>query len=383
MRGVGCRKAGSACGSPHDLTALRLCRAQLALVAHSHSPFARVKYPLRSWMAVVAVVSVFVCKVNHSGAATHELEAFFYDRDSWASGDVTITGTHYSGGTFVETMHVTFDEGFRKIRSVYTMPGREVRFARNDRDSLLYVDGSRVVVKDLPDRKWAVPHATPFDVRIVGFTTYSCANARKSYPEVAALIRSHPVDLVEVEPTGLHRVEWVLAPTETECVRRKIWCDPRMRFAPIRIEFWRETLSNTQVVDRTRVLDGTAEYCMKDDIWVPTKWQVDNEGTGIDWRFQWHSFNQPIDDSRFQIEGMDLPAGTVVENRTLGTRIIESRIGDRIGQPSEEPPPGGQWAAWLVGGNACALIMVVCIWLYRSRMVRSSRWRHRDGAETQ
>ena len=147
-----------------------------------------------------------------------------------------------------------------------------------------------------------------------------------------------------------------------------------MRFAPVRIEFWRETLSNGHVVDSARVLDGAAEYRMIDNLWAPTKWRVDNEGTGFDWQFEWHSFNQPIDDSRFKIEGMDLPTGTVVENRILGAPILESRIGGGPQPSSDRPPPTlrRRSSSWLVVGNACVLIAIASVWLYRLRRVRST-----------
>ena len=198
MRGIKLRNAVTPNGTSLRNVVPWLRRPQRLTAAQPHRSFERVKECLRASLLLIAVVSPSVCKAEHGRAVTPEIESLFNDRDSWASGDVTITGTHYSGERFSETMRVTFDEGFRKVRCDYVMPGREVRFARNDRDSVLYVAQSRVVVRDVPDRKWGVPHAAPFDVRIVGFTTYSSANARESFPEVAALIRSHAVDLIEV-----------------------------------------------------------------------------------------------------------------------------------------------------------------------------------------
>jgi hypothetical protein len=325
-------------------------------------------------MMLILTLCQCVHAAEYVGTSTPEIESLFNDRESWASGDVTITGTHSSREVFSENMRVVFDEGFRKVRCDYRMPGREVRVARDGRQSLLYVVGSRVVVKDVPDRKWSVPHSSPFDVRIVGFTTYSSAHTREPFPEVTALIRSQAVDLVEIEPTELHRVEWVLAPTGTERARRKLWCDPRMRFAPVRMEFWIETLANGQVVGRARALQAAAEYRMIDDRWLPAKWHVENNGSGIDWQFDWHSFNEPIPASMFQIEGMDLPAGTMVENRTLGTSIVESWIGGEPLSGSKRPSPH-TWrhSFWLIIGNACVLIAIASVWLYRRFRVRHAR----------
>src|SRR5487761_806443 len=103
MRGIKLRNAVTPNGTSLRNVVPWLRRPQRLTAALPRRSFERVKECLRASLLLIAVVSPSVCKAEHGRAVTPEIESLFNDRDSWASGDVTITGTHYSGERFSET----------------------------------------------------------------------------------------------------------------------------------------------------------------------------------------------------------------------------------------------------------------------------------------
>ena len=285
-------------------------------------------------------------KVEGNQTAKREIETLLKYRESLASGVVTIhSARFYRGGTekFEEKLGFVFAEGGRRIRYECERTGRNVKYARNAMDSLVFVHGSGQVMKDVPEKEYDVADVMPFDIRGVGLHTWHGIANRVPFEKLADMVRGQTVTIWEVESDERHRIEWVLNRKTVTQARKKVWINPKQGNAVTRLETWREDISGDKIVGRTLYDEQHTESQQVNGVWVPVKMVAREHSNqmGFDWRLDWTMVNQPVADVEFQLDGLKLPAGTVVFNYRSGEPVRESVIGKkpraRKAQPDDAP----------------------------------------------
>ncbi|HET6879937.1 MAG TPA: hypothetical protein VFI31_07270 [Pirellulales bacterium] len=291
-------------------------------------------------------------------------------RTGLVSGSVEIDGRQwYPGGELKESITLIFDLGGRKVSYSYkgTGPGYPIHFLRNQNESLLYVEGTYVVTRDLPDKRYEIPNGTPIDPRIAGFSTWHGVSTRITLESVAESFKTQPIEKAIKEPDGRWRIEWLLNKQENEQGRKTIWFDPQFGCAPTAMKMQLEHLHGEVIGEADLWVDVRVEYSLVGDVAVPVRWVLDDlygSRVGFDWRLVWNGVNEPIDDSVFEMASMKLPNGTVIENKRFSKPVIEGIVGKVTDLP--KPARKRRWMPYFIAANVCALVILVALG-YRSR----------------
>lgn len=246
---------------------------------------------------------------------------------------------------------------------------RVTQYARNKRESMLHVAGSRGITKYAPDWKVSIPEAQPFDFRLIGLVSLAEFDYRCSYDDVRRFLEQR-AQLSEVvrEDATLCRLSWKYD-IQSSNLRHTIWIDSSRGFSPVRTEVIAThhpkdgpTITRNQAATKT-------DWQRVSDVWVPRRWSL-SEGDGtltLEATFDWKSVNEPIAEKLFQVEGLEAPDGTLVVNNRLGTPIVESTIGQT---DAREPGFGTLrgWRIWIIGAIVLVAFAVVLVLVLRRRM---------------
>lgn len=300
-------------------------------------------------------------------------------RDRLRSGVVRATSTKTKGqeNTAEVEYFLAFDFDKEWLRFDRREGTRETKYARNSKESLLYVEGSRGVVKRNVDAAITVPDARPFDIRKVGIfkegTFFSKKYAAVGYDEYVARIAENERCQVASEPSGTYRLTWSNKRDPVE-YRRSIWVDPEQGFSPIKTE----TIATFPIDgELTSRVDSTGDITWSEinEVWVPIEWIECRPPHQHRFKinFDWKSVNEKVDEELFTIEGFKLDDGTLVVNDRLGDPIVESRIGDR-GMSAAEPSATGL-RTWVTLVSVVVFAGVAVLFVMRRR--------RRGAAETQ
>ncbi len=166
----------------------------------------------------------------------------------------------------------------------------------------------------------------PFDVRAVGVCSWLTLAKTESHEDI---LRGFDEYLVGYEHSedGIHRLTWENDEYKT---RWSVHFDSSKGFVPVRYELSARKKASQEPEDYPPVTVVETTWQESEGIWVPASCSFDifspspRRQTLL---FAWKSVNQPVDDSLFTVEGMNLPEGTHVSDARPG--LFQLRVHDQ------------------------------------------------------
>ncbi len=222
------------------------------------------------------------------------------------------------------------------------------------------------------------PHEEPdsslriFDVRTLGLLIWgNLVDRGTSWKDTCELYPELPLEAVQ-ERKGLYRFRWV--ENASIPLRKTLWVDEAQGFSPVRLHTQEGQTSKDGIKWSEPDITSEVESVCIGGVWVPHTFRIETRESApwfrsYQWTFAWESVNEPVAESLFTVEGMDLPKGTPVIDYRLGEPILKGRIGEEPSSTAGQTPLPGflrRYGLWLVvlGGVAVACILVY--WRVRS-----------------
>lgn len=211
------------------------------------------------------------------------------------------------------------------------------------------------------------PVIVPFEIFLIGGQSWDgMDSAYYQYPDWKACIekwRSSPVAEAAVED-GLIRLTWIHEGDEKSRVddRQDLWFSPNQGFCPVKYSLKLRSLKNKRDWSDVKPRESSeTNWANKGDVWVPTYCRQEVFGStpkSRELQFEWLSVNQPIDDERFTLEGLEYPQQREHVDHRLGKPVSVQPIERAV----ELPPPARRQISLrnvLISVNVIVLVAIV------------------------
>jgi hypothetical protein len=218
------------------------------------------------------------------------------------------------------------------------------------------------------------PLCRPFDARLIGLAMPQELE-RLSHAQFMNFFDSQQ-EVAEVDRIGeTYRVTWVSG--RTGGLRRTIWFDEGIAFAPIRFEFRAKEGSGVSNIMHSM----EAKWTRTAGTVVPIEFVSSDPRADevMELTFTWDGVNTPIPENYFTIDGLALEDGAYVADSRLKPAVLVEIVGQQERTPPQVPTrtaepttaQAGQ-SIWIIAG-ACAVVgVVVMVWFVR-RQTRVER----------
>ncbi|PQO27621.1 hypothetical protein C5Y96_19025 [Blastopirellula marina] len=222
------------------------------------------------------------------------------------------------------------------------------------------------------------------DVRVLGITSFSHLFKNRTIHDSFSELEKAPASECIDEGEGIYRIVWITGPEDR---RFTIWVDTQNGFTPIRLQWqfykigssgeWLDPFEVHEIGWRQSSSEWVpTSYRMNTQIALPSRSKPDKLENGTpatreihyDLSFNWKSINEPLDDTLFEYESMELPVGTSLVDARSGDRERLGTTGVASGQPTApEVRTRSPWVWLLVIGNVLFVIAVIAYFVARSR----------------
>ncbi len=382
-------------------------KARLSRIVSNEQNISQAKgLKMSYWYLWMTCLLTLIGTGSANGETTAELQSFILagmktERHMVKTGifdakgrfSVSDPGQPEASGTLV--VNGFFDAQAAKFRSDAIRPGRSIASGRAQWDAILR---KVVVTPDLSlfynedftrleihqpgiENIDSMPDTGGFiDIRGLGIDSFRQLFKNRTIDESFTSLEEMPATECVEEGKGVYRIAWITTPKDR---RLTIWVDAENGFTPIRLQWQHAKVFGS--VDEWLDPFETQEVGWRkvENVWVPTSYRaishipIPLRGRGdenppptrsfqYDLSINWKSVNNPLDDSLFQYEAMDLP---------VGTAIVDTRSGDRerLGVTGIDPGPPislesrgrSPWLWILVAGNILFLFGIVAYFLRR------------------
>jgi len=259
--------------------------------------------------------------------AAAALQKSFETREKLVKGSCTITGVNhlretYGNGPGPDTaLKLVFDFSVPVFRIAEHGTGIYLRTP----DYQYHTYGDRHAINRMPLDQHLVRDPYPFHVHTLGF--YSRPNARLrdttflDYERMRDRLLASEFLEAKMED-GLLRIRFERPRVEGDhyAVQYQMWLDPDQGYLPERIEEFGPD-------GKRRFLRSDLEWKLASGIWVPTSFKQTlrrDKPDQIRWRFDWHSVNENIPDSQFELNTFPLSGETIeLRDRDLSGRTTK------------------------------------------------------------
>jgi len=282
---------------------------------------------------LAACLSLISCCVTAADEPLLDAEAAlrqsFKTREKLVSGSCTITGVNHTRdpihrGPGPDTkLELVFDFSVPVFRiqehgtGIY-MSTPEYQYQTN---------GSRQFIDRFPLDQKPIRDPRPFHLHTLGFVSRPNAHvwdiAHLNYGQVRDRLLASEILEAEMEDNLLRiRLERPRVDGDHFAVQYELWLDPQKGYAPRRIELF--------AADTKRLLlRSDLDWKSINETWVITSFKQTLRKDMPDqlrWKFDWHSVNEPIPESRFDLSTFPL-SGEMVDLRDRLTNGIHQKVG--------------------------------------------------------
>ena len=281
------------------------------------------------------------------------------------------------------TMFLAFDFDRERLRFDRSYRQRLSWYARNDRESLLCVTplsgGPYTVARGPVSEKIKMDFARPIDIRTVGIASWISYERRESPEEMKHTQRKvwavPPVLVEDEEEHVLLRYDYGIG--EPLGGRFDLKLQKAAGYLPMSVKHYRRDQD-----DQTLKWSGESivDWRREADCWVPVRWELSSDfPVKYELLFQWESVNQGVPDRMFELEGLELPADTLVLNKLQGDVVYEGRLNENreaktlqdVRPEGDRPVDGNLKFKWVVLWiNLLLLGALLLAWVIRRRFLR-------------
>jgi hypothetical protein len=309
-------------------------------------------------------------------------EGFWTAVEVIRTGVVTVTEVDLSwnkanpgpNGTPRTELFWAFDNETGNVRFDFTRGGRKTQFARNAKESLLWLpkaERERTVSRFPRDYKVTVHDAQPVDFRSVALTLHGAYRNKWSADQVREycndLTNATLTQLEEAATTVTLEYDWGKFEDNSPMLagRTKVIFDRREGSLPVLIEEgyqWKgkegEWITETRTETQWKELSG---------VWVPHKCKLAavRNPHALDLSLDWASVNGVVASDLFEMVGLDAPPTTLVLNHKLGESVSEGRLGDVLATEEAQEQESYRLSVLVVVALVAPLIMAIGMFVWR------------------
>ncbi|MGH7918180.1 MAG: hypothetical protein ACREQE_11970 [Candidatus Binataceae bacterium] len=351
-------------------------------------------------LAVLSLFSPARLAVSDPGDALSDADARSVVDGMWG----TLSSVHTGAGTAVFTWAYTpesrrqadfefvfdYDSGHARVDRRFADDNQPFIRIDSPEETIVYYAGSSIVDRKPPNSATSIEGEDPFDVRVlalIGFGDLTISNDDMTgliWEQFRANLATYPPPRVTAAEGGRLAITWEKsfladppggADHKYSLSKFTVFVDPREQFLPQRMEMFSGFGPAPQGIRGELYSVTETKWNVVDGVPVPVDCVYDIVGTTkhAELHLKWKAVNGPIDPRPFTIEGLDLPAGTMIINDRLGPSIVESIVG-RPSMDASVPSGGGAWRWTLTGASIAALVaFFACIIFFKKTRSRHDR----------
>lgn len=281
-----------------------------------------------------------------------------------------VEGQAYDSQIFCAFDHATRKLRFDRIKKVPDDPAatRLGGYYVATPESVVYRQVNKDVVAVRP-ADFQTEISEPFDVRVLGLAHWPDFLQDTRFQTIYDIYTSPRAKPTQVTTEGdSFRIIRIF---EARRVKREIIVDGSKGFWPIRFSLCRRDSKDSEQWHAPE-MDSDLNVEQVGTTWVPTKFNMQNQGNSIEVTFHWKSVNEAIPARTFTYEDFDLQGVSRVVDGHLGQPVVLKVLGapqaERGSQPAGQQAVQSNTATWvlMVLGLGALVLVGILITLMRA-----------------